>query len=180
MHAGTQSIINHAKADRLLNVVHRLRLPLVFWTEGGGWRPHETNVDARSYEEIFVMMARLSGHAPTVAIVAGRCFAGNANIAGPCDMIIATRKASLGMAGPPLVEAALGLKFTPEELGPAEMHESVGAVDLLVEDEAEAAALASQYLSYFRGPVAPGGRPTRGACARWCPRTAGAPTTCER
>ena len=27
MHAGTQSIINHAKADRLLNVVHRLRPP---------------------------------------------------------------------------------------------------------------------------------------------------------
>ena len=159
VHAGTQSIVNHAKADRLLNVVHRLRLPLVFWTEGGGWRPHETNVDARSYEETFVMMARLSGHAPTVGIVAGRCFAGNANIAGLCDIIIATRKASLGMAGPPLVEAALGLKLTPEELGPAEMHESVGAIDLLVEDEAEAAATAARYLSYFRGRVAPGEAP---------------------
>ena len=159
VHAGTQSIINHAKADRLLNVVHRLRLPLVFWTEGGGWRPHETNVDARSYEETFVMMARLSGRAPTVAIVAGRCFAGNANIAGLCDVIIATRKASLGMAGPPLVEAALGLKLTPEELGPADLHESVGAVDLLVEDEAQAAATAARYLSYFRGPAAPGEAP---------------------
>ena len=105
------------------------------------------------------MMARLSGHAPTVGIVAGRCFAGNANIAGVCDIIIATRKASLGMAGPPLVEAALGLKLTPEELGPAEMHESVGAVDLLVEDEAEAAAVAARYLSYFRGPAAPGEAP---------------------
>ena len=159
VHAGTQSIINHAKADRLLNVVHRLRLPLVFWTEGGGWRPHETNVDARSYEETFVMMARLSGHAPTVAVVAGRCFAGNANIAGLCDVIIATRKASLGMAGPPLVEAALGIKLTPEELGPAELHETAGAVDLLVEDEEEAGEIAARYLSYFRGPGRPGEAP---------------------
>ena len=159
VHAGTQSIINHAKADRLLNVVHQLRLPLVFWTEGGGWRPHDTNVDARSYEETFAMMARLSGRAPTVAIVAGRCFAGNANIAGLCDVIIATRKASLGMAGPPLVEAALGLKLSPEELGPAEVHEAAGAIDVLVEDEAAAAATASQYLSYFRGPGPPGEEP---------------------
>ena len=159
VHAGTQSIINHAKADRLLNVVYRLRLPLVFWAEGGGWRPHDTNVDARSYEETFVMMAKLSGLVPTVGIVAGRCFAGNANIAGLCDAIIATKKAALGMAGPPLVESALGLKLTPEELGPAEVHEVSGAIDVLVEDEAEAIAVARKYLSYFRGPTEPGEAP---------------------
>ena len=38
VHAGTQSIINHAKADRFLQVVETLRLPLVLWADGGGWR----------------------------------------------------------------------------------------------------------------------------------------------
>ena len=159
VHAGTQSTINHAKSDRLFNVVRRLRLPLVFWAEGGGWRPHENTINPRMYEETFSMMACLSGLVPTVSIVAGRCFAGNANLAGLCDTIIATKKAALEIAGPPLVESALGLKLTPEELGPAELHENCGAVDIVVEDEAEANQVARLYLSYFRGKGEPGEAP---------------------
>ena len=158
-HAGTQSTINHAKSDRLFNVVKRLRLPLVLWAEGGGWRPHENNINPRMYEETFTMMAELSGRAPTISVVAGRCFAGNANLAGLCDTVIATKKAALGIAGPPLVEAAFGTKFTPEELGPAELHEKAGAVDIVVEDEAQANRVIRQYLSYFRGVGTPGNAP---------------------
>jgi acetyl-CoA carboxylase carboxyltransferase component len=98
------------------------------------------------------MMAQLSGLVPTVGVVSGRCFAGNANLAGLCDTLIATRKAALGMGGPPLVEAALGITLTPEELGPAEMHEACGAVDVLVDDEREAIDCVRRYLSFFLGP----------------------------
>ena len=159
VHAGTQSTINHAKADRLFGVIKQLRLPLVLWAEGGGWRPHENSINSRMYEETFSQMAHLSGLVPTVSIVAGRCFAGNANLAGLADLVIATKKAALGIAGPPLVEAAFGLKMTPEELGPAEVHEKSGAVDIVVEDEAEANRVARQYLSYFRGRSEPGETP---------------------
>ncbi len=159
VHGGSQSTINHAKFDRMLHVVHELRLPLVLWAEGAGWRAHDENINARFYEETFAMMARLSGHVPTISIVAGRCFAGNANLAGLCDTVIATRAATLGMAGPPLVEAGLGVKMTPEELGPAELHEEAGGIDILAEDEAEAARFARQYLGYFRGPGVPGEAP---------------------
>ena len=124
VHAGTQSIINHAKADRFLQVVESLRLPLILWADGGGWRPYENNINSRDYEETFAMMARLSGLVPTVGVVSGRCFAGNANLAGLCDTLIATPKAALGMGGPPLVEAALGLTLTPEELGPCLLYTS--------------------------------------------------------
>jgi acetyl-CoA carboxylase carboxyltransferase component len=151
VHAGTQSIINHAKADRFLHLVESLRLPLVLWADGGGWRPYENNINSRDYEETFAMMARLSGLVPTVGVVSGRCFAGNANLAGLCDTLIATPKAALGMGGPPLVEAALGLTLTPEELGPAEMHEACGAIDVLVADEQEAINCVRLYLEYFRG-----------------------------
>jgi acetyl-CoA carboxylase carboxyltransferase component len=159
VHAGTQSTINHAKSDRLFNVVKRLRLPLVWWGEGGGWRPHENNINPRMYEETFTMMAELSGLVPSISIVAGRCFAGNANLAALCDTVVATKKAALGIAGPPLVEAAFGLKLTPEELGPAELHEKAGAVDIVVEDEQEANQVVRQYLSYFRGQGKPGEAP---------------------
>lgn len=159
VHAGTQATINHTKTDRLFHIAENLRLPLIFWTEGGGWRPHENNVSPRDFEETFAMMAKLSGQVPTLGIVAGRCFAGNANVAGLCDTLIATRKAALGMAGPPLVESALGIKLTPEELGPPEVHEASGAVDILVEDEAEAVEIAKLYLSYFRQDNPPGRAP---------------------
>ena len=172
VHAGTQATISHAKADRLLHMVHQLRLPLVLWAEGGGWRPHENNINCREFEETFCMMAALSGLVPTVSIVAGRCFAGNANLAGLCDLIIATPKAALGMAGPPLVESALGLKLTPEELGPPQVHENSGAIDLLVEDEEQADRVAKQYLGFFRGATTAGEAPDTSALRNVIPENA--------
>ena len=96
------------------------------------------------------MFARLSGLVPTIGILPGRAFAGHANLAGMCDVLIATRDSSMGMAGPPLVEAALGLKLTPEEIGPASVHVASGAIDILVDDEAEAIAKARQLSRLFR------------------------------
>ncbi|WP_204277019.1 hypothetical protein, partial [Escherichia coli] len=63
------------------------RLPLVVFAEGGGGRPGETDYMGVAGLDVptFRMLARLSGQAPTVAIVSGRCFAGNAAIAGCCD-----------------------------------------------------------------------------------------------
>jgi acetyl-CoA carboxylase carboxyltransferase component len=84
-----------------------------------------------------------------VSVVSGRSFAGNASIAGFSDVVFATKGSAIGMGGPPLVEAALGMKLTPEELAPSEMHEKAGGIDLLIEDDAEGAALVRRYLSYF-------------------------------
>ena len=94
-------------------------------------------------------MAALSGWVPTVSVISGRSFAGNASIAGLSDVVIATRDSAIGMGGPPLVEAATGQKLTPDELGPAEMHNEVGGIDLMVETEAEAIDAAGRYLRYF-------------------------------
>ncbi|MCP6646268.1 hypothetical protein NL493_29410, partial [Klebsiella pneumoniae] len=42
--------------------------------------------------------------------------------------------------------------FAPEEVGPIEVQGSNGVVDVVVDDEAEAVAIARRYLSYFQGP----------------------------
>ncbi|MFN0146391.1 MAG: carboxyl transferase domain-containing protein, partial [Dehalococcoidia bacterium] len=68
---------------------------------------------------------------------------------GLSDVVFATKGSAIGIGGPPLVEAALGLKLTPEELAPAEMHEAAGGIDLLIENDAEGAALVRKYLAYF-------------------------------
>ena len=41
--AGTQGFQNHRKKDRLFELAERLRLPVVFFTEGGGGRPGDTD-----------------------------------------------------------------------------------------------------------------------------------------
>ena len=90
---------------------------------------------------------------PLVGINSGRCFAGNAAILGCCDVVIATANSNIGMGGPAMVEGGgLGV-FTPDEIGPMTVQVPNGVVDIPVADEAEAVAVAKQYLSYFHGPT---------------------------
>src|SRR5690349_16130238 len=42
--AGTQGMRGHRKTDRLVEVARRMRLPAVFFTEGGGGRPGDTDI----------------------------------------------------------------------------------------------------------------------------------------
>ena len=153
--AGTQGKTNHHKKDRLFEIVEKQRIPLVFFTEGGGGRPGDIDVQsvAGLNTMAFHIFGRLSGVAPLVAINSGRCFAGNAALLGCCDVVIATKNSSIGMGGPAMIEGGnLGV-FSPEEVGPMSVQVPNGVVDIAVEDEAEAVAAAKKYLSYFQGAV---------------------------
>jgi acetyl/propionyl-CoA carboxylase alpha subunit/acetyl-CoA carboxylase carboxyltransferase component len=151
--AGTQGLANHRKADRILALAKQWRIPLVLFAEGGGGRPSDTDTNGVSFLDChtFVSMARLSGVVPTLGIVSGRCYAGNAALLGCCDTIIATEDANLGMAGPAMIEGGGLGRFRPEEVGPASVMAPNGVIDVLVKDEAEAVRVAKQYLSYFQG-----------------------------
>ena len=153
--AGTQGLQNHRKKDRLFELAAKWRLPVVFLAEGGGGRPGDTDgLGASGLDCLaFNLWGGLSGLVPLVAIVAGRCFAGNAAIAGCADVIIATADTNLGMGGPAMIEGGgLGV-FTPDQVGPMSVQVGNGVVDVVVADEAEAVAVAKQYLSYFQGPI---------------------------
>ena len=154
--AGTQGQQNHRKKDRLFEVAEQLRLPVVFFTEGGGGRPGDTDgVGVSGLDCLaFMLFAQLSGLVPLVGINAGYCFAGNAAMLGCCDVVIATADSNIGMGGPAMIEGGgLGV-FAPTEVGPMSVQQHNGVVDIAVADEAEAVAVAKQYLSYFQGTVA--------------------------
>jgi acetyl-CoA carboxylase carboxyltransferase component/biotin carboxyl carrier protein len=154
--AGTQGWQNHRKKDRLFELAERLRLPVVFFTEGGGGRPGDTDAPGVAALDCmaFHLFGRLSGWVPLVGINSGRCFAGNAALLGCCDVVIATANSTIGMGGPAMIEGGgLGV-FRPEEVGPMQVQVANGVVDIPVADEAEAVRVAKQYLSYFQGPVA--------------------------
>jgi len=151
--AGTQGTQNHRKKDRLFEVAEQMRLPIVFFTEGGGGRPGDTDGIGVSGLDClaFRWFAELSGTVPLVGVNAGYCFAGNAAILGCCDVVIATEDSNIGMGGPAMIEGGgLGV-FEPGDIGPIDVQRSNGVVDIVVADEAEAVSVAKQYLSYFQG-----------------------------
>ena len=150
--AGTQGAYNHHKMDRLCEIAERFRLPTIFFCEGGGGRPGDT--EGGGFIRGFEFWGRMSGVAPLIGITSGRCFAGNASVLGCCDVIIATRDSTIGMGGPAMIEGGgLGI-FRPEEIGPVSIQEPNGVIDIVAEDEADAVRIAKQYLSYFQGPLA--------------------------
>jgi acetyl-CoA carboxylase carboxyltransferase component len=153
--AGTQGLAGHRKLDRMLELAARWRTPIVLFAEGGGGRPSDT--DTFSVSELdtpsFLSFAALSGVVPRVGVVSGRCFAGNAALLGCCDVIVATDDSNVGMGGPVMIEAGGLGKFSPEEIGPADVQTRNGVVDVRVGDEVEAVAVARRYLSYFQGPT---------------------------
>tara|TARA_B100002051_G_scaffold122836_1_gene116989 strand:- start:522 stop:2243 length:1722 start_codon:yes stop_codon:yes gene_type:complete len=153
--AGTQGGQNHRKKDRLFEIAKKWKLPVVFFTEGGGGRPGDTDgLQVAGLDCLaFGLWAELSGDVPLVGITSGYCFAGNAAILGCCDVIIATEDANIGMGGPAMIEGGGLGKYHPSEIGPMETQTANGVVDILVKDEQEAVQIAKKYLSYFQGEI---------------------------
>lgn len=154
--AGTQGFFHHRKLDRICELAEQHTLPLVMYTEGGGGRPGDTDVTtqiAGLNTRSFASWAGLSGVVPRIAVNNGYCFAGNAALFGCADFCIATRNSWIGMAGPAMIEGGGMGKHEPTAIGPIDVQEKNGVVDIVAEDEAHATALARQLLSYFQGDV---------------------------
>jgi acetyl-CoA carboxylase carboxyltransferase component len=151
--AGTQGQRNHKKKDRLFELVERLKIPVVFFTEGGGGRPGDTdNTTVTGLDtNAFYLFARLSGQVPIIGIAAGYCFAGNAALLGCCDIVIACDGASIGMGGPAMIEGGGLGTVAPSDVGPVNVHQVAGSVDLVARDEADAVSLAKKLLAYTQG-----------------------------
>src|SRR5436853_1708418 len=159
--AGTQGAIGHLKKDRLFELIERMRLPTIFFAEGGGGRPGDTDFPVVSalHVRAFALWAGLSGLVPRIAVVKGRCFAGNAVIAGCADLIVATEDASLGMGGPAMIAGGGLGEVAPDDVGPIDVQAPNGVVDVVVADEEEAVAVTKRLLAYFQGPTPPGPAP---------------------
>ncbi|KAK0523083.1 hypothetical protein OC834_006037 [Tilletia horrida] len=156
--AGTQGWFHHLKLDRIFGLVLQNPAPLVLYAEGGGGRPNDfdlmhtktASLDTPSFTLLSFIKVR---GFPTIGVGHQFVFAGNAALYGTCDITIATKGSSIGMGGPAMIEGGGLGKVAANAVGPAEMHAERGHIDILVENEREAAEMAKRVLLFFQGPL---------------------------
>jgi acetyl-CoA carboxylase carboxyltransferase component len=136
----------------------RYRLPLLRLLQGGGGsvvgtrggkgpRPAGDPVYARHR---FSSIAEAMATAPVVSAALGAVAGFPAARLVASHLALMTRhSAQVMVAGPAVVERAMGEKLSKDELGGAAVHAKNGVVDLVVEDEPEAFAAMRRFLAYL-------------------------------
>ena len=122
------------KVIRAQNIAIENRIPTIYLVDSAGiFLPLQEDVfpDADDFGRVFRNNAVMSAMGiPQLTAIMGMCVAGGAYLPVMCDHILMTEGSGLFLAGPALVQAAIGQKSSAEELGGAKMHSQVsGTVD---------------------------------------------------
>src|ERR1035441_4162725 len=115
-------------------------IPTIYLVDSAGvFLPLQEDVfpDTDDFGRIFRNNAVMSAMGiPQITAIMGMCVAGGAYLPVMCDHILMTEGSGLFLAGPALVQAAIGAKYSAEELGGAKMHAQIsGTVDFREPDD---------------------------------------------
>lgn len=142
------------KMVRVTDLALERGIPLVMLHDGGGHRIQE-GLDARPFARgdngFANKQETLSGWVPTISAMMGPGFAAATNFAALCDFVpMVDGSSTMGVAGPSLVEAALGVDRSKEELGGAQFQTAeTGMADLVCPDDEACLDAIKTYLSYL-------------------------------
>ena len=129
------------KVIRAQNIAIENHIPTIYLVDSAGiFLPLQEDVfpDTDDFGRVFRNNAVMSAMGiPQIAAIMGMCVAGGAYLPVMCDKILMTEGSGLFLAGPALVQAAIGQKTSAEELGGAQMHAQIsGTVDFREADDA--------------------------------------------
>jgi len=132
--AGAFFPMTSKKVIRAQNVAIENRVPTIYLVDSAGvFLPLQEDVfpDTDDFGRVFRNNAVMSAQSiPQIAAIMGMCVAGGGYLPVMCDHVLMTDGSGLFLAGPALVQAAIGQKYSAEELGGAEMHAAIsGTVD---------------------------------------------------
>ena len=148
------------KVIRAQNIAIENHIPTIYLVDSAGiFLPLQEDVfpDTDDFGRVFRNNAVMSAMGiPQIAAIMGMCVAGGAYLPVMCDKILMTDGSGLFLAGPALVQAAIGQKTSAEELGGAQMHAQIsGTVDFREPDD----AACIQRLRSLVDKIAPAPRP---------------------
>src|ERR1700747_2379376 len=132
--AGAFFPLTAKKVIRAQNIAIENKLPTISLVDSAGiFLPLQEDVfpDTDDFGRVFRNNAVMSAMGiPQIAAIMGMCVAGGGYLPVMCDHVLMTDGSGLFLAGPALVQAAIGQKYSAEELGGAEMHAAIsGTVD---------------------------------------------------
>ncbi len=122
------------KVIRAQNIAIENRIPTIYLVDSAGvFLPLQEDVfpDTDDFGRVFRNNAVMSAMGiPQIAAIMGMCVAGGGYLPVMCDHVLMTDGSGLFLAGPALVQAAIGQKYSAEELGGAAMHSAIsGTID---------------------------------------------------
>ncbi len=122
------------KVIRAQNIAIDNHIPTIYLVDSAGvFLPLQEDVfpDTDDFGRVFRNNAVMSAMGiPQIAAIMGMCVAGGGYLPVMCDHILMTDGSGLFLAGPALVQAAIGQKTDAEELGGAAMHSQIaGTID---------------------------------------------------
>jgi 3-methylcrotonyl-CoA carboxylase beta subunit len=122
------------KVLRAQTIALENRIPTLYLVDSAGvFLPLQEDVfpDADDFGRVFRNNAVMSSlGVPQITAIMGMCVAGGAYLPVMTDTVLMTEGSGLFLAGPSLVQAAIGQKTGAEELGGASMHAEIsGTVD---------------------------------------------------
>jgi acetyl-CoA carboxylase carboxyltransferase component len=128
------------KVIRAQNIAIDNRIPTIYLVDSAGvFLPLQEDVfpDTDDFGRVFRNNAVMSAMGiPQMTAIMGMCVAGGAYLPVMCDHILMTEGSGLFLAGPALVQAAIGQKTSAEDLGGAKMHAQIsGTVDFREPDD---------------------------------------------
>ena len=132
--AGAFFPMTSKKVIRAQNIAIENRIPTIYLVDSAGvFLPLQEDVfpDTDDFGRVFRNNAVMSAMGiPQIAAIMGMCVAGGGYLPVMCDHVLMTDGSGLFLAGPALVQAAIGQKYTADELGGAAMHAAIsGTVD---------------------------------------------------
>jgi 3-methylcrotonyl-CoA carboxylase beta subunit len=128
------------KVIRAQNIAIENKIPTIYLVDSAGvFLPLQEDVfpDTDDFGRVFRNNAVMSAMGiPQITAIMGMCVAGGAYLPVMCDHILMTEGSGLFLAGPALVQAAIGQKTSAEDLGGAKMHAQIsGTVDFREPDD---------------------------------------------
>ena len=138
--AGAFFPMTSKKVIRAQNIAIENRIPTMYLVDSAGvFLPLQEDVfpDTDDFGRVFRNNAVMSAMGiPQIAAIMGMCVAGGGYLPVMCDHVLMTDGSGLFLAGPALVQAAIGQKISAEELGGAAMHSAIsGTVDFREPDD---------------------------------------------
>src|SRR5881275_2372988 len=138
--AGAFFPMTSKKVIRAQNMAIENRIPTIYLVDSAGvFLPLQEDVfpDTDDFGRVFRNNAVMSAMGiPQITAIMGMCVAGGAYLPVMCDHILMTEGSGLFLAGPALVQAAIGQKSSAEDLGGAKMHSQIsGTVDFREPDD---------------------------------------------